>query len=86
MQITITIPNDVGLKLIDRIANVYNYEPLIPNEGGDMIPNPITKIQFVKKCIKDFLYQVYEKGDLEERSHLLVASKALQEFKQVVVE
>lgn len=64
MKITLTIPEDKKIAVIDAFALQYKYQDEVYQEGVDgeegiMIPNPVNKGQFAKNIIRTFIKEVY---------------------------
>lgn len=54
--ITFTISPDHLNKLVDAICINYNYQPLLPDDEGNLtIPNPESKAEFTRRMIINFL-------------------------------
>lgn len=69
--LSITIPNEIAVRVNDAVAGIYGYKSTIPNPtprpaeeetGFDTwtvtVPNPQTKAQFSKQQVINFLKEV----------------------------
>ena len=64
---TITIPDGRVAALLDAFALQYGYQETI-EDGDDVIPNPISKVQFAKEQISRFIKSVYISAKIQEFS------------------
>lgn len=44
-------------EMLDKFCGQYNYQEEIEDENGDMIPNPVTKVQFFNEKVEEFIRQ-----------------------------
>lgn len=65
---------------IDALAALYNYQPLISDAQGQLIPNPMTKKQFATKRIKNWLREL--RHAVVANSHDLAKSAAMAQLKE----
>lgn len=77
-QFTIDIPQEKVTDLVDAFAIQYKYQESVedPSNPDEMIPNPISKVQFAKDTIKAFVKETYVAGKL----------KAIETTRQEMVE
>jgi hypothetical protein len=55
--LSITIPDAIAARVLDAVAYGNGYSDMIPDPmgSGNPIPNPITKTQFAKNVLKDWI-------------------------------
>lgn len=70
MKVTLTIPDEQVSRVITAFTNSYGYQAQIINRDTDgkieYIPNTLTKEQFVKQCIMDFIRDTTKRYEIEE--------------------
>jgi hypothetical protein len=77
MKYTIDIPDNIALKLINRVCLRFGYQDSIMNESYDEnlpqsetnqieVPNPENKIQFAKRMNIMWLKKINEQGAIKE--------------------
>ena len=52
---TVTIPDDKKDEIIDAICANYRYQETVTDPEGLEIPNPMTKAQFAKRKLAEFV-------------------------------
>lgn len=77
--ISITIPDEIAQRVIGAFCDKYGYKDQIPdpNNPGQWIPNPVTKAQFAKDCLKQFVKAVvmsYESTKAAEDARLVASN------------
>jgi len=55
-ELKVTIPEAIKDRVIDGVAYQYKYQDSITELDGTVVPNPETKVQFVKKVLQRFIY------------------------------
>lgn len=71
VDVTITIPDEYATRVLDAVASHYDYKDTI-----DGVPNPETKVQFVKRQVLQIL-----KG-ITINQEMLIESRASQTTKR----
>ena len=68
VDFTITIPNDKVDSVVDAFAVQYKYQDTItaPENAGEQIANPISKVLFAKNILKTFVKEVYVAAQVKE--------------------
>lgn len=57
-QITLNIPNNKIDLILSAITETYNYSEFITDENGDLIPNPISKAEFSKGVLINYIKDI----------------------------
>lgn len=76
--LSITIPNEIAVRVNDAIAGMYGYQDTIDGE-----PNPQTKAQFSKQQVINFLKETvkaYEANLASEAARLAASNTAETEI------
>lgn len=60
LSLNITIPDEKEVAAIDALAYQNGYQDQVEDEGGELIPNPITKIQHIKAWILNVVRASYK--------------------------
>ena len=58
-KITITIPDDKINAVTNAFCDMFGYQEKIQQEDGTEIDNPISKAQFAKGKINDYIKEVF---------------------------
>jgi hypothetical protein len=53
--LSITVPNNIATRVADAICNLNGYQETISDGNGGTIPNPQTKLEFVKHYVINVL-------------------------------
>jgi hypothetical protein len=69
-DITITIADDKLQERIEDFALVHNYQDQIEDDEGNFIPNPQSKAQFAKMCIKNYIKKISEQATITRQKEL----------------
>jgi len=70
-EIKIIVKTNKVQLIEDAMASVYNYQDTIP-DGLGTLPNPISKKQFVKKKLKEFLQDVVQEHKRNEALGVII--------------
>lgn len=54
-QITINIPNQKVDLVLEAFCTSFNYQEFVIDENGDTIPNPVSKSEFSKGVLINFI-------------------------------
>lgn len=72
MNIIITIPDEQDQRLVNKIAKLNGYQTQIIDIELGLIDNPITKKQFVKSLIIEFLKRELRQAERQEAIESIV--------------
>lgn len=75
MQITITIQDADEQRLIGKIAKYNGWENQIVDINLGLIDNPVTKRQFVKAMLVNYLKRELQRVEMQELLESVVASE-----------
>lgn len=73
-QITLTIPNNKIDDILNAFANNFNYQEFIIDQNGATIPNPVTKAEFAKSVLIDFIKDVYKSNKIRIDSQSVIST------------
>lgn len=54
-SITITVPDVIATNVLLHFTNHYGYEEQVPNESGQLVPNPQSRQAFAKATLIDLI-------------------------------
>jgi hypothetical protein len=53
--LSITIPDDITARVISAVAYNNGYSDTVPDQNGQPVPNPLSKTQFAKDILKNWI-------------------------------
>lgn len=65
-QLTITYPDGMAQRIVNGFSAAHNYQAQIRDVSNQLIDNPESKAQFVKRKIIEFIRESWRAGELEE--------------------
>lgn len=71
-QITITIPDSVATRVLNDLAQRFNYSPTL--EDGS--PNPETKAQFAKRKLIEMIKQACKEAEVQNAANSAATTAA----------
>ena len=54
-KLTITIPDNIKDRVLDALCYSNSYKDEVENVNGEMVPNPVSKVQFAKDLLKTYI-------------------------------
>lgn len=76
MNIQLTIPDAVSGRVVNAVAAMNNYQPVVPNGSGAMVANPETKAQFAKRMISEKIIQMVKQYETQQAAQAAMAQAA----------
>jgi hypothetical protein len=71
---TINYPDGMGQRILDGFCSSYGYQDQIRTADNQLIPNPETKAEFLKRKVGEFVKSAWKSAEVAEAKRAAAAT------------